>query len=90
MVEETFNVIDSMGIHARPASILVQTANQFDADIKIEFNNRKANMKSIIGVMSLAIPMNAKIKITASGLDEQRAIKAIGEIIIQKELGKPY
>lgn len=87
MKEKIFTVIDPTGIHARPASLLVQAANQFECDIDIEFNNRKANLKSIIGVMSLAIPLNAVIKIIASGSDEQEAIKALSDVILQQEMG---
>lgn len=87
MVEKDYKVIDSAGIHARPASLLVQVANQYNCDIDIMFNNRKANLKSIIGVMSLAIPLNSAIKICASGSDENEAIDALSDIILQQELG---
>ncbi|KOP83090.1 HPr family phosphocarrier protein [Cytobacillus solani] len=87
MVEKDYKVIDYAGIHARPASLLVQVANQYNCDIDIMFNNRKANLKSIIGVMSLAIPLNSVIKICASGSDENEAIDALSDIILQQELG---
>jgi phosphocarrier protein len=87
MVEKDYKVIDSAGIHARPASLLVMVANQFNCDIDIIFNSRKANLKSIIGVMSLAIPLNSVIKISAAGSDEKEAIIALSEVILQQDLG---
>lgn len=90
MVTKTFTVIDSTGIHARPAAVLVQTASKFDADIHIEFSGRSANLKSIMGVMSLGIPKDSKIKIIASGSDETEAITVLTEVIAQQGLGEPY
>ncbi|MED3572107.1 HPr family phosphocarrier protein [Cytobacillus praedii] len=87
MVEKDYRVIDSAGIHARPASLLVQVANQYNCDLDIMFNNRKANLKSIIGVMSLSIPLNSVIKISATGSDEIEAINALSDVILQQELG---
>ncbi|TCJ05347.1 HPr family phosphocarrier protein [Cytobacillus praedii] len=87
MVEKDYRVIDSAGIHARPASLLVQVANQYNCDLDIMFNNRKANLKSIIGVMSLSIPLNSVIKISATGSDEKEAINALSDVILQQELG---
>ncbi|MED3553474.1 HPr family phosphocarrier protein [Cytobacillus praedii] len=87
MVEKDYRVIDFAGIHARPASLLVQVANQYNCDLDIMFNNRKANLKSIIGVMSLSIPLNSVIKISATGSDEKEAINALSDVILQQELG---
>lgn len=60
MMEKTFKVIDSTGIHARPAAVLVQTAGKFESEITIKFNAKTANLKSIMGVMSLGIPSMRK------------------------------
>jgi phosphocarrier protein HPr len=67
MVEKTFTIIDQSGIHARPATTLVQAASQFDADINLEYNGKSVNLKSIMGIMTLGIPKDAVIKITAEG-----------------------
>jgi phosphocarrier protein HPr len=88
MVEKTFTVIDDSGIHARPATVLVQAASKFDADVNLEFNGKTVNLKSIIGVMSLGIPKGAKIKITTSGSDENETIAAITETMTKQGLGE--
>ncbi len=54
MINQTFTIIDQVGIHARPSTTLVQTASKFNADIYLEYNGKIVNLKSIMGVMSLA------------------------------------
>ncbi|WP_100331305.1 phosphocarrier protein HPr [Bacillus xiapuensis] len=79
MAEKQFNVVADTGIHARPATILVQTASKFNADISLEYNGKTVNLKSIMGVMSLGIPKNAVIKITAEGSEADQAMAALEE-----------
>ena len=59
MLEKTFVITDAAGIHARPANALVRVASQFKSDIKIAYNGKDVNLKSILGVMSLGIGQNA-------------------------------
>ncbi|WP_078547524.1 phosphocarrier protein HPr [Litchfieldia alkalitelluris] len=79
MAEKTFKVSSESGIHARPATALVQTAGKFNSDINLEFNGRSVNLKSIMGVMSLGIGQGAEIKITAEGADAEEALAALAE-----------
>lgn len=53
MAQKQFKVIADTGIHARPATLLVQTASKFDSEIQLEYNGKQVNLKSIMGVMSL-------------------------------------
>lgn len=89
MVNRTFTVIEEVGIHTRPASILVQAASQFKAEVNIEYNGRSVNLKSIVGVMSLGVPHGAQIQITAAGSDEDMAIQGIEEALKSEGLGEP-
>lgn len=84
MIERTYKVIADTGIHARPATLLVQTASKFDAEISLEYKGKKVNLKSIMGVMSLGIGKDAEIKISAEGSDAESAIQALDELM-QKE-----
>ncbi|MFC4320404.1 phosphocarrier protein HPr [Litchfieldia salsa] len=79
MAEKTFKVTSESGIHARPATALVQAAGKFNSDINLEFNGRSVNLKSIMGVMSLGIGQGAEIKVIVEGADAQEAIEAISE-----------
>lgn len=77
MIEKQFKVIDEIGLHARPANLLVRTANKFESDIKLQFKEKKVNLKSTMGVMSLGIGRGAEIKISIEGKDEQEALNAL-------------
>ncbi|MFD4819622.1 phosphocarrier protein HPr [Peribacillus butanolivorans] len=88
MVEKIFTIIESSGIHARPATTLVQVASKFDGDIKLEYNGKSMNLKSIMGVMSLGIGQGAKIKISAEGKDEQEALSTLQETLKKEGLAE--
>jgi len=88
MVEKSFKVIAETGIHARPATLLVQAAGKFDSDINLEFNGKKVNLKSIMGVMSLGIGKDADITITAEGSDEQDALRTLSDTLSKEGLAE--
>ena len=69
----TFNVTDPVGLHARPVAKLVQEANQFCSDITMHYNEQVENMKSIFGILGLAVPSNATVEIQINGSDEAYA-----------------
>ncbi|WP_251550180.1 phosphocarrier protein HPr [Neobacillus muris] len=88
MAEKTFKVIDPAGIHARPATVLVQAAGKFDSEIKMEYNGKAVNLKSIMGVMSLGVREGAEIKIIANGSDEEAALASLEEVLSTNNLAK--
>jgi phosphocarrier protein len=88
MAEKTFTVTAETGIHARPATVLVQTASKFDADVNLEYNGKTVNLKSIMGVMSLGIPQGSQIKIISSGGDADEAIAGIEQTLKNEGLGE--
>ena len=77
MEKRDFTITAETGIHARPATILVQTASKFTSDITLTYNGKSVNLKSIMGVMSLGVGQNAEVTISAEGDDEKDAIAAI-------------
>lgn len=84
MEKKEFNIIAETGIHARPATLLVQTASKFNSDINLEYKGKSVNLKSIMGVMSLGVGQGADVTISAEGADEVEAIAGIVETL-QKE-----
>ncbi|WP_312472782.1 phosphocarrier protein HPr [Neobacillus sp.] len=88
MTEKQFKVIAETGIHARPATLLVQTASKFDSEINLEFKGKKVNLKSIMGVMSLGIGQGADIKITAEGSDADHALNSLEETLKKEGLAE--
>lgn len=81
MISKEVTVNSSTGLHARPATLLVKKASAFKSDIFMEFNGKKANVKSLIGVLSLAVTSGAKVIITASGDDETLAAEEVANVI---------
>ena len=80
-VKKVFIIKNKLGLHARPASLFVKTALQFQSEILISKDNADSNGKSILGVLSLAVPQGSVITITANGEDAEEAIHAIGQLI---------
>lgn len=86
MEQKSFLITDETGIHARPATILVQTASKFDSDIQLEYNSKKVNLKSIMGVMSLGVGKDSEVTVYAEGDDEGEALNAITETLSNEGL----
>ena len=83
-IEKTVIIINKLGIHARPAALLVQKASKFAANIELEANGIKVNGKSIMGVMMLAAGFESELKIIANGEDADAAIAEIEALIKSK------
>ena len=81
MVEKEITIKNKTGLHARPAAILVQKANEYSSDIFLEKDEDRINAKSIMGVMMLAAAEGSTIKIIASGDDEQEAVEHISKLL---------
>lgn len=81
MTQQTFTIINKLGLHARAAAKFVTTASTFDADILVRRDGREVNGKSIMGVMMLAAAKGTDITVCADGNDADAALKAIGELI---------
>lgn len=81
MVEREVRIINKLGLHARPAALLVQKASQFESEIKLKRENIEVNAKSIMGVMMLAAEMGSVITVTVDGPDEEEAVEAMAQVI---------
>lgn len=86
MEKREFHVTAETGIHARPATLLVQTASKFSSEVSLQYQDKSVNLKSIMGVMSLGVGQNADITITADGEDEADAMAAITETMKKEGL----
>ncbi|MDQ0970874.1 phosphocarrier protein HPr [Neobacillus niacini] len=81
MVLKTIQLNRKAGLDSRAINKLVQVTSQFESDIYLTYNGHKVNCKSIMGVLSLAIPNNAEISLEASGSDDQEALRQLVETI---------
>lgn len=77
MVEQEVVIKNRAGIHARPAALIVQTANNFDSQIFIEKETNRINGKSIMGIITLGASYKTKLKIITEGEDEVAALEAL-------------
>ena len=72
---------NQVGLHARPATFVIQKANEFKASIWIEKEERRVNAKSLLGILSLGIVGGTSIKVIADGSDEVQAVNALVELV---------
>ncbi len=82
--EQTFTLINKVGLHARPASLLVQTAARFSSAITLAANGRTADAKRILQVLQLGAELGADVTVRADGDDAAEAVEAIGTLINQR------
>ena len=80
MIEREFIIRNKVGLHARPASLFVQTAKKFESKITIRKEENEVNAKSIIGVLSLGAEKGDRVVIKIEGEDEREALKEIEEL----------
>jgi phosphocarrier protein HPr len=72
---------NKLGLHARAAALLVQTANRFSAQITLSKDGQTADGRSIMGVLTLAATQGSKIQVEAVGDDAEQAVKAIERLV---------
>ena len=80
-IEFSYTIKDELGIHARPAGILVKAAKEFDSEITMEKEGKSANMKLIFALMGLGVKQNNSIKVIAEGYDEKDASEKLKKLI---------
>jgi len=85
-MEKTYTIKAETGIHARPATKLVQTASKFSSDIQLNYNGKEVNLKSIMGILGLGISKADEIKIVANGEDAAEALNALDNLLKVEEL----
>jgi phosphocarrier protein HPr len=88
MAQKQFTVTADTGIHARPATLLVQTASKFDSEVHLQYKEKKVNLKSIMGVMSLGVGKGADITIITEGSDEEEALNSLEETLKKEGLAE--
>lgn len=81
MVKKKVIVTHRVGLHARPASVFVQTAAKFSSDITVTCEDRSANAKSILTILTLGAHKGAEITIAAEGEDAEEAVNTLVELV---------
>ena len=81
MINRKFTIINRLGLHARAAAQLVQTANQFSSEVTLFKDELEVNGKSIMGILLLAAPKGTELSVSVAGCDEEQAMLVITDLI---------
>ena len=81
MIERTVTVVNSLGLHARPAAQLVRLASTFASSVELVRDGATVNAKSIMGVMMLAAEHGSTLVLRAEGADAEQALEALSALI---------
>ena len=84
MTQKTITIENKTGIHARPASIFVQTATKFKSKTQLQAKGKTIDAKSILMIMSMGLVKGTEVTIIADGPDEAEAVKALKDLIDSK------
>ena len=81
MLQEEFEIVNKLGLHARASALFVKTASRFQSDVKLARDTVEVNGKSIMGIMMLAASKGTKVRLTVNGADETEGMQVIGDLI---------
>ncbi len=84
MIEQNLQILNRLGLHARPAALIAQTAAKFAADISLTKDQVTINAKSIMGVMMLAAEHGSSVCLKVQGPDEKVAFEALKQLFDNK------
>ena len=74
-------IMNEVGLHARPATFLIQKANEFKCTLWIEKDEHKVNAKSLLGVLSLGVVQGTTVSVIGDGVDEEEAVNTLCKLI---------
>nr|BBH93556.1 phosphocarrier protein HPr [Thermogemmatispora argillosa] len=83
VVERSLVITNKVGLHARPARLLVQTAALFQSQILLQYGAQTVNAKSIVGVLRLGARCGSTIHLRAEGEDAEEAVRSIAELVLR-------
>ena len=83
-VQGQFKIINRLGIHARAAASLVKVAQRFESEIIVEKDSQRARATSVLELLMLCGQVGSEIRVTASGVDAEQALAAVGDLIADR------
>jgi len=84
VIEKEVDITNKVGLHARPASLLVEAAHKFRSRIWIEKDGQVANGKNIMSLLLLSADKGSSIKIRAEGSDASEAVQTLVQLVKNK------
>ena len=85
MLETIYRIDDEMGLHARPAGLLIKLAAKYKSDIQLGTPVKMVNAKRIIGVMALTLKQGNEMTMTFNGEDEDEAANAVKSFLEENQ-----
>lgn len=85
MNQATITITDPVGLHARPAAVVVRTAGQYKARIRIEHGEKKADARSIIQLLALGVRQGNSVTVIAEGADAPEALEAMLQVLANSQ-----
>ena len=76
-VTEELVIVNSLGMHARPAASLVENVLRFASDVYLQLNGHRVNAKSIMGLLTLAAAQGSLVTVTCKGPDARAAMETV-------------
>ena len=80
-ISKTVTVVNSQGLHMRPAYLLAQKAAQFESTIEVVLDQRRVDGKSVLSILTLGAVQGSEVSVEGQGSDAQAAVDAIAELI---------
>lgn len=77
---DDIRVINTLGVHARPASMIVETALRFQSNVYMQYKGNMVNAKSIMGLLTLGAAQGSQLTVICTGPDAQDALEAIRQL----------
>jgi phosphocarrier protein HPr len=81
MPSVNLKIKNSLGLHARAASVFVKLSSKFASDICLQKGEQVVNGKSILGIMTLAAGKGAELVLSAAGDDSDQALKELSDLV---------
>jgi PTS hybrid protein len=79
-VRAAVELTNSVGLHARPAALVVRALDSLDASVVVRFGDEEADAKSVLALMGLGAPGGARIEVVATGADAAEAVRRVEEL----------
>ncbi|MDO4318139.1 MAG: HPr family phosphocarrier protein [Lachnospiraceae bacterium] len=84
MISKNVTINIPTGLEARPIALLVQVASKYESSVYVACGDKRVNAKSIMGMMSLALPTGTELTVTTDGADEEAAMENVVEYLCGK------
>lgn len=82
IIKKKIKIMNPQGLHARPASVFVRTANKFESEVSVKKGGETVNGKSIMGLLMLAANQGSVIELEISGDDAERAMQELEAFLV--------